>query len=200
MGAPVQTLDQYLDLKRKPLVDVPWADRFRAVQLELNVEVSPRYTPDQRLEKGEVIIEPGTTWCNVHVTDFVRLMGVPAPTHWVMKDGSPAAVGKGTELRANGLVDWFDTHGARYGWMSADSTVAQSAADRGHLVVVGWKNPKPPNPGHVAIVLGRDRITQAGRKNHFVCTLRMGFGSVKPLKWYVQMDRPGGHNDGVRNG
>ena len=196
MGAPVQTRDQYLDLLSKPL-KTPWAERFRAVQLMLNVEVSPRYTPDQRLEKGEVIVEPGTTWCNVYVTDFIRLMGVPAPTHWVMQDGAPAAVGKGTELRANGLIDWFEKHGGRYGWMSADSKTAQDAAERGHLVVLGWRNPKPPNPGHVAIVLGKDRITQAGGTNHFVCTVRMGFGRAaddKGLKWYVQMDRPGGHN------
>ena len=111
MAAPVQTRDQYLDLLSKPF-EVPWPERFRAVQLMLNVEVSPRYTPDQRLEKGEVIIEPGTTWCNVYVTDFIKLMGVAAPTHWVMKDGAPAAVGKGTELRANGLLDWFEKYGA----------------------------------------------------------------------------------------
>jgi hypothetical protein len=193
MAAPVQTRDQYLDLLSKPL-EVPWPERFRAVQLQLNVEVSPRYTPDQRLEKGDVIIEPGTTWCNVYVTDFIRLMGVKAPTHWVMKDGAPATVGKGTELRANGLLDWFLMHGARYGWASTDATVAQNAAQRGHLVVVGWKNPKPPRPGHVAIVLGRDRISQAGGTNHFACTVKMGFGDAKPLVYFVQMDRPGGHN------
>lgn len=193
MGAPQQTQDQYLDLLSKPL-EVPWPERFRAVQLMLNVEVSPRYTPDQRLDKGQVILEPGTTWCNVYVTDFIRLMGVPAPTHWVMKDGAPAAVGKGTELRANGLVDWFEKHGARYGWMACDATVAQNAAQRGHLVVVGWKNPKPPRPGHVAIVLGRDRISQAGATNQFQCTVKMGFGDAKPLVYFVQMDRPGGHN------
>jgi hypothetical protein len=195
MGAPVQARDQYLDLVRKPLTDVPWEDRFRAVQLELNVEVSPRYKPDQALDKGEAILQPGTTWCNVYVTDFVRLMGVQAPTHWVTKDGAPATVGKGTELRANGLLDWFGKHGARYGWASADAAAAQNAAQRGHLVVVGWKNPKPPRPGHVAIVLGADRISQAGAHNHFVCTVRMGFGDVSPLVWYVQMDRPGGHTD-----
>ena len=196
MGAPVQTRDQYLDLKTKPLT-VPWQERRAAVQRELNVEMSPRYTPDQRLAQGEPVLEPGITWCNVYVTDFIRLMGVPAPTHWVMQDGSPAAVGKGLELRANALIDWFDKHGGRYGWMSADSATAQAAAERGHLVVVGWKNPRPPNPGHVAIVLGADRITQAGGKNHFVCTVRMGFGRVaddKGLKYFVQMDRPGGHN------
>ena len=196
MGAPVQTRDQYLDLKTKPLT-VPWQERRAAVQRDLNVELSPRYTPDQRLDKGEPILEPGTTWCNVYVTDFIRLMGVPAPTHWVMQGGSPAAVGKGLEPRANAMLDWFDKHGGRYGWMSADSATAQAAAERGHLVVVGWKNPRPPNPGHVAIVLGADRITQAGGKNHFVCTVRMGVGRVaddKGLKWYVQMDRPNGHN------
>lgn len=196
MGAPLQTADQYLDLKTKPLT-VPWLERFRAVQRELNVEMSPRYTAGARLDKGEVIIEPGTTWCNVYVTDFIRLMGVPAPTHWVMSNGDPAAVGKGAELRANGLVDWFEKHGGRYGWAKADSRAAQDAADRGHLVVVGWKNPRQPLPGHVAIVLGSDRITQAGGRNHFVCTVRMGFGrgvDDASLRWYVQMDRPGGHH------
>lgn len=194
MAAPVQTRDQYLDLLSKPLLEVPWPERFRAVQLMLNVEVSPRYTPDQKLDKGQVIIQPKTSWCNVYVTDFIKLMGVPAPTHWVMQDGSSAAVGKGTELRANGLIDWFAKHGARYGWMSTDATTAQNAAQRGHLVVVGWKNPRPPLSGHVAIVLGRDRITQAGGTNHFQCTVKMGFGDAKPLVWYTQMERPGGHN------
>jgi cell wall-associated NlpC family hydrolase len=75
--------------------------------------------------------------------------------------------------------------------MKCDATVAQNAAQRGHLVVVGWRNPKPPAPGHVAIVLGRDRISQAGATNHFVCTVKMGFGDAKPLVWYVQMGRVG---------
>lgn len=196
MGAPVQTRDQHLDLKVKPLTSVPWKERPSAVRRELNVEISPRYAPDQRLENGEPILEPGTTWCNIYVPDYLRLMGLPAPTHWVMADGSPASVGKGRELRANGLVDWFEQYGGRYGWAKADSRVAQDAADRGHVVVVGWKNPHPPRPGHVAILLGRDRITQAGAKNYFEATVKMGFGrSVddKDLKWYVQMDRPGGH-------
>lgn len=194
MSLPVQTADQFRPIPDRPLTDVPWPERSRKALEMLNVERSPRYTPGQRLEDGKVLKAPKATWCNVYVTDYVRLMGIDAPRHWMTSKGEPAAQGRGQEMRANMLVDWFAEHGGRYGWASADATTAQNAAQRGHVVIVGWKNPKPLEPGHVAVVLGRDRISQAGRTNHFICTVRMGFGDVKPLVWYVQMDRPGGHN------
>lgn len=181
MGAPLQTQERWKDLEDLPMVGVPWAERRAAVQRELNVEMSPRYAPDSNL-----------TWCNIYLTDFIRLMGIPAPRHWMTSGGAPAAVGKGIEMTANGLLTWFEDKGATYGWMKADAKTAQDAAERGHFVAVGWRNPSR-GPGHVAVVLGRDRISQAGRTNHFVCTVRMGFGDPKPLEWYVLMDRPGGH-------
>jgi hypothetical protein len=196
MAAPQQTLEQFreLDLNLEHLL---WPNRGAAVRSLLNVEFSPRYMPGKRLEDGKLLAAPKTTWCNVYLTDCIKAMGIAAPRHWMTSKGEPAAQGKGLELRANELLDWFETHGARYGWMSADSRVAQEAAARGHFVVVGWRNPKRPEPGHLAWCIGNDRITQAGAKNYFVCTVRMGFGrgSDSPdLEWYVQMDRPGGHN------
>lgn len=182
MGAPLQTTEPWRPLSPKAS-DLPWPERAGALRLELNVEQSPRYAPR----------DDGTTFCNIYTTDFIAGMGVTAPRHWMMSNGNPAAVGKGLEMSANRLYDWFEEHGARYGWMSCDSTTAQNAAERGHVVVVCWKNPQR-RPGHIAVVVGRDRISQAGRKNHFVCTVRMGFGDLKPLKWYVQMDRLGGHH------
>lgn len=180
MGAPIQTLQQWKPLYLEA-TKLPWPRRRDAVQLELNVERSPRYKP------GNV------TWCNVYATDFIRGMGVPAPRHWMTKGGDPATPGQGMEMSANRLHDWFETCGARYGWVIASSEVAQRAASRGHLVVVLWKNPTGAS-GHIAVVLGPDRISQAGRKNLFVGTLKEGFGASKPLSWYVQMDRPGGHH------
>lgn len=181
MGAPLQTAEPWLPLSLKAS-DLPWPERAAAVRLELNVEQSPRYAP-----------QAAATFCNVYATDFIAGMGVTAPRHWMTSGGDPAAVGKGLEMSANRLCDWFAEHGARYGWMKADAVTAQNAADRGHVVVVCWKNPKRL-PGHIAVVVGRDRISQAGRKNQFLCTVKMGFGDLKPLEWYVQMDRPGGHH------
>lgn len=185
MGAPLQTVEPWLPLSLKA-ADLPWPERSNALRLELNVEQSPRYAPR----------DDGSTFCNIYATDFIAGMGVAAPRHWMMSTGDPAAVGKGLEMSANRLYDWFEEHSARYGWMAADSVTAQNAAERGHVVVVCWKNPTR-RPGHIAVVVGRDRISQAGGTNHFVCTVRMGFGRVaddKGLKYFVQMDRPGGHN------
>lgn len=181
MGAPLQTKEPWVPLEVKA-TSVPWPERAAAVQRELNVELSPRYHPRK-----------STTFCNVYATDFIAGMGIPAPRHWMTTKGDPAAVGKGTEMSANRLVDWFEKFGPRYGWCASDRETTQRAACRGHLAVVLWKNPKG-GPGHIAVVLGHDRISQAGRKNLFVGTLREGFGDLKDLRWYVQMDRPGGHH------
>jgi hypothetical protein len=194
MTLPTHAVPQFRPLKGD-FSKVPWPKRWHLVREYLNVERSERYRPGFRVEDGGVFKpSKGVTWCNVYVTDFIALMGVEAPRHWMTSKGEPAALGKGVEHRANELLDWFGAHGPRYGWASADSQSAQAAAERGHLVVVGWRNPKRPEPGHIAIVKGRDRITQAGKTNQFECTVRMGFGDAQPLEWYIQMDRPGGHN------
>lgn len=196
MGAPLVSVPQWVPLKL--VVGGPWASRLRGVMLALNVERSPRYKPGHKLDaSGKLVAEPNTTWCNVYVTDIIAAMEVPAPRHWVTSAGEPAMVGKGIELSANKLLAWFGKHGARYGWMKADSRTAQEAARRGHLVVLGWPNPKPALSGHVSVVLGPDRITTAGRTNHFECTVKQSYGlsvDAPALRWYIQMDRPGGHH------
>lgn len=195
MAAPVQTRPQYLELE----LDVdhtPWEQRGPIVRALLNVEASPRYTPGAKMtDKGVLVPSKGTTWCNVYLTDCIKAMGIEAPRHWMTTSGVPAVTGKGREMRANELAQWFLEHGPAYGWASADWKVASDAASRGHFVVVAQRNPK--GPGHVAWLIGPDRISQAGGKNHFVCSVRMGFGvgvADSSLEWYVQMDRPGGHN------
>ena len=195
MGAPLVSVPQWqpLDL----VVGGPWPSRLKGVLLALNVEQSPRYKPGHKLDaKGGLVPASSVTWCNVYVTDIIAAMGVSAPRHWVTSSGEPAAIGKGVELSANRLIAWFDKHGARYGWMRSDSRTAQEAARRGHLVIVGWSNPKPALPGHVSVVLGPDRITSAGRRNFYECTVKESFGlsvDAPALRWFVQTDRPGGH-------
>ena len=157
----------------------PWPQRLDAVIVELHVGSNPRYRPG-----------PGTqTWCNVYLTDVVAGMGIATPRHWMTSKGDPAAVGRGREMRANDHLEWFRTHGARYGWAGADQRAAELAAQRGHLAVVGWSNPS--GPGHVAVVLGPDAISQAGRVCFAKGRVAQGFGKASPLEWWVQMERGG---------
>lgn len=164
-----------IDVKASSL---PWAQRLAAIVSELHVESNERYRPTKT-----------QTWCNVYATDVIAAMGLAAPRHWMTVSGVPAAVGKGTEMTANLLWEWFGHYGPTYGWMRADRETAERAADRGHLAVVCYRNAK--GPGHVAIVLGVDSITQAGRACFERGRLVRGFGAVTTLDYFVQMERGG---------
>lgn len=158
---------------------LPWPQRLPAVVAELAPARNPRYRPGV-----------AQTWCNVYVTDVVAAMGLAAPRHWMMARGDPAAPGKGTEMTANLLWEWFTgPSAARYGWMACDRQTAEKAAERGHLAVVCWRNRK--GPGHIAIVLGEDAITQAGRQCFERGRIAQGFGAAEPLEFFVQMERGG---------
>jgi hypothetical protein len=151
----------------------PSGEKLHKVIAELDVEKSPRYAP-----------KPGATFCNIFASDVITAMGF-GPGHWVHEDGSPAKLGEGTELSANGMARWFGTHGAGRGWMSTDKDTAFSAAERGHLVVVTYDS-KSGKPGHIAVMLPEGTIAQAGRTNFVGRTLREGFGAL-PVSFWVQM-------------
>ncbi|HVV01278.1 MAG TPA: BPL-N domain-containing protein, partial [Verrucomicrobiae bacterium] len=58
-----------------------------------------------------------------------------------------------TVLLANAQQDWLCSRGTNHGWRRIDSAIeAQRLANRGELVVVTYKSPKPARPGHIAIV------------------------------------------------
>lgn len=156
----------------------PWPERMDAVLLELHVESNPRYRASA-----------AQTWCNVFATDVVQGMGLGAPRHWMTTKGEPAAVGRGYELTANLLWDWLHAHGGTYGWMHAEREVAEKAAQRGHVTLVVWRNAK--GPGHVAVLLGPDKITQAGKRCFRQGRIAEGFGAAEPLEFWVQMERGG---------
>lgn len=157
-------------------VDIPSAklphshDKLRKVVDELNVEKSNRYKR-----------RDGQTFCNIFVWDVTRAMGCEIP-HWVNDDGSPASVGKGRELNANGIVRWMDTQGPANGWVDADRKTSMDAAARGHVVVLGWDS-KSAKPGHVAVMLAEGTIAQAGARNFVGETISQGFGKLKPRFW-----------------
>lgn len=154
--------------------------KLRAVIEELDVANAPRYRPG-----------PGVTWCNIFVTDVITAMGFE-PGHWVQADGTPAPVGSGKELNANGLVRWLIEYGPVKGWIEADKATATDAAARGHLVVVGYDS-KSNKPGHVAVMLHEGTIAQAGRRNFVGETVRSGFGAL-PVRYFVQMHSGSHHS------
>lgn len=164
-----------------PSGKLPWAERLKGIIADLDVEHAFRYSPGK-----------DTTWCNVYVTDVIQNMGVSAPRHWMKSDGRPSSVGRGIEMRANSLIRWFREHGPRWGWIGSDEGTAAAAAERGHLVVVGYLSPPQAGPGHVAIVLGRRDgevlVSQAGRINRAEAGLRQCFGEL-PVEFWIQSNR-----------
>lgn len=153
----------------------PSPDKVREVVKELDPKKNPRYTP-----------ENGKTWCNIFLTDVVRAMG-HLPHHWMKADGSgPGKPPSDVEMSANKLVAWFDKFGPAHGWIESDRQSAFAAAERGHLVVLGWFNDKPGS-GHVAVLLPEGTIAQAGRRNFVGEPVSAGFGTL-PVRYFVQMN------------
>jgi hypothetical protein len=152
-------------------------DKLHKVIKELDVEHSPRYRAGN-----------GRTWCNVFVTDVLDAHGV-LPSHWMAADGGPASKDPAVvniELNANQLLRWLAIHGSEYGWEFAGKAVAQDAAARGHLVIVGWDS-KSAKAGHVAILLPEGTIAQAGATNFVGRTIPEGFGRLPDLQFWVQI-------------
>jgi hypothetical protein len=90
-------------------------------------------------------------------------------------------------LLANAQMGWLREVGTQQGWRALASPVeAQSAANRGELVLEAFENPDPHKPGHIAIVRPSDKTreeldrdgpeeTQAGARNALSTTTAAGF-------------------------
>lgn len=177
---------QWMPLRLDPS---PWASAprsaatYEAALDALPLETSPRYQP---------VMEPkSTTFCNIFVWDATLLLGCEIP-HWVGDDGSPVAVGKGREQTANDMADWLQGHGGHYGWGPCGPATAQLLASRGNPAVAVWKN--PGGTGHVAVVRPGDLhpekgpcIAQAGKRNFRHGHVQDGFGTGRPVEYYVHL-------------
>lgn len=130
--------------------------------------VDPEHTPDLQPGHGG----RGWTHCNLAVERFAQLLQAPFPSG----------------LLANDQVAWLEE--LRHGWMRCTPAEAQAAADAGHVVIVGWKNPDPGGHGHIAAVLpsqpGRAGIwiAQAGSRNYNAAPVTAGFGGLGPLRFF----------------
>lgn len=153
-------------------------DAYKQVAKQFEVETNPRYV------KGHS--GGSETYCNIFLWDVTKAMGCEVP-HWVdVATGVEVPMGKGKELSANGVCDWFKTHALKFDWMPCGVGQARKRASAGYPTVVLWKN--PGGIGHVAMVLpGKDftHIAQAGSNNFFDLDLTKGFGSVGPLEFYT---------------
>lgn len=121
------------------------AAAYRAVIDQFDVENNPRYAVNK---KGR-----GDTYCNIFVWDVTRAMGAEIP-HYVDPDTLEPRyypdIRGARELSANGVADWLERVGARYGWRRVSAEEAQALANRGHPVVTAHHN--PGGSGHVQVV------------------------------------------------
>lgn len=168
-----------------PDLKVSLSDRspanYLAAVKQFEVETNPRY------ERGHA--NPGVgkeTYCNIFLWDVTVAMSCEV-AHWVdPATGVEVPKGKGMELSANGVCDWFATHALKFGWMQCGKAKAMERASMGLPTVVLWKN--PGGIGHVAVVLpGADfcHIAQAGANNFFDKDLSKGFGGITSLLFYT---------------
>lgn len=127
---------------------------------------------------------PSATFCNIFLWDVTRALGCEIP-HWI---DDPKAPNGRRELTVNGTIEWLEMNGRLYGWRECDYLQAGEQADRGCPAVPLWKNPTGPH-GHVAVCLptvrGGLRIAQAGAANLFDAPLSVGFGLVKPIRFWT---------------
>ena len=93
-------------------------------------------------------------------------------------------------LLANAQFDWlFTKDAASKGWLQIKKDIfknAQSFANKGFVVVAVYKNPIPKKPGHIALVMPKEKsitaldeegpnLIQAGQTNKSDIPLRQGF-------------------------
>lgn len=155
-------------------IDVPLEHRtsVRAICEALEPATQKRYQPIGH-----------STFCNIFVWDVTRAAGCEVP-HWYNPGTDRATtVGTGFEMTANRMHDWLERR-----WTEVDEGDAKEAINRGHVVVVSWKN--PAGIGHVAVLLEDGTIAQAGAHNFVGKSVAAGFGGHSP-SFFVS---PGPHS------
>lgn len=174
--------DPWLDID-PPLTNEPGQrdpHTYDQIINQFAVESNPRYRKDQQ---GE-----GETYCNIFVWDVIKAMGAEIP-HWVDEYGDPVGQFAGTELSANGLIEWLENYGGKYGWEVIDARQAQAEANLGKPVVATWKN--LDGVGHVAMVRPGEysetqgpALANAGAINSNHTTVREVFGNKEVIYYY----------------
>ena len=114
------------------------------------------------------------TFCNQFLHAALELLECPLPAGQLARE----------------QIAWLDSDvGKAHGWREMARGLAVAAANAGQPVVVGWTNPNPKAPSHVALGIptpfGEEfQIAQAGAENFNAGTLRRGFGNL-PVRFWV---------------
>ncbi|HBU13051.1 MAG TPA: hypothetical protein DEB31_10140 [Clostridiales bacterium] len=167
------------------------AATYRAVLNQFDVENNPRYAVNQ---KGE-----GDTYCNIYVWDATRAMGAEIPHYIDNTTGAPKSSGGAyiSELTANEVNTWLNTHGEAHGWRKVSAEEAQYYANQGMPAVTSWKNPS--GHGHLQMVspstdgqynAGRGvAVAQAGRqlKNYDYIDTVYGSNTLSKVEYFVHV-------------
>jgi hypothetical protein len=125
---------------------------------------------------------PGGTRRSTHCSAFAAAMAERAGVYLLRPPQH------GQDLLANAQFAWLDSDAGRAaGWRAVDTPkAAQSAANRGELVVAVFRNPDPHRPGHIAVLRPSDKTqaeldadgpqeAQAGAKNWISTDVAQGF-------------------------
>lgn len=178
-------LAQHKDIKTKEQVKTP----AEAAKWLLN-NYAERYVPTTADNNGVSKLQ---TWCNIFFTDVVQLLKLPGPFHWVDLKGNPllfqpGTAVKGTELSANGLVNWFNKYGHGFGWIKVTKAEALQHAQNNKLVGVTFHSGTNHSSGHIAVLLADGTIAQAGRTVFYGRSIQAGFGD-KPVEYWVYVEQ-----------
>lgn len=167
------------------------AQAYRSVINQFDVENNERY----RVNKQGI----GDTYCNIFTWDVTRAMGAEVPHFIETSTGNPVSSGGDgiTELNANSVNDWLNTHGSRYGWTKVSAEEAQYYANNGMPAITSWKNPN--GHGHLQMVSPSEdgaynssrgvTIAQAGRqlKNYDYIDTVYGKNSLSKVEYFVHI-------------
>jgi hypothetical protein len=127
------------------------------------------------------------THCSAFVASAAQKLGV-----YILRPPEHGQV-----LLANAQNEWLAGAGAASGWRPIqDAVAAQTAANRGLLVVASYHNHRDNKPGHIAIVRPSSKpdeavqsegpdVIQAGSQNHTRISLVEGFAG-HPHAWEDQ--------------
>jgi hypothetical protein len=115
-----------------------------------------------------------STFCNIYAYDVCYLAGAYMPRVWWTHDAlsrlergeqvAPRYDATVRELNANALTNWFEDHGATFGWKRHfDAGELQEAANKGHLAVIVAQRTDLNRSGHIQMVAPETSAHQARR-------------------------------------
>lgn len=160
---------------------------YGAVVDQFAVEENPRYSPRKDITTASYN-DLTFTYCHIFVWDVTRAMGAGLP-YWVgqnheIKEPQLTEDGQWTIwhpvywLSANGINQWLNEEGPRYGWREVPAKKAQELANRGHPAVasvyepygfghIGMVRPGEPSNGPALAQAGTRNVNQAHVYDYF---------------------------------